>query len=107
LINQISDVADTTMIVPYLKRLNLEYELLRKLPHQLSGGQLQRVSILRSILMKRELLLLDEPTSALDNIVQLEVMKMLVALKDDMGILLITHDMALARWCADEIVTIS
>ena len=107
LIDQISDVADTTQIVPILKKLNLEYSLLRKLPHQLSGGQLQRASILRAVLMKRELLLLDEPTSALDNVVQLEVMKMLVSLKESMGILLITHDMALARWCADEIVTIS
>lgn len=107
LIEQISDVADTTQIVPILKNLNLEYSLLRKLPHQLSGGQLQRASILRAILMKRELLLLDEPTSALDNVVQLEVMKMLVSLKESMGILLITHDMALAKWCADEIITIS
>jgi peptide/nickel transport system ATP-binding protein len=107
ILNQISDVAKIQELETYLLKLNIEYQLLTKLPHQLSGGQLQRCSILRALLMKRELLLLDEPTSALDNVVQLEVMKMIVSLKDEIGILLITHDMALARWCADEIVTIS
>ena len=56
--------------------------------------------------MKPELLLLDEPTSALDNVIQLEVMSTLMKNLDKMGILLITHDMELASWCADEIITI-
>jgi len=107
LLNQIKDVAVLDGLQSYLKDLNLELEILEKLPHQLSGGQLQRVSILRALLMQRELLLLDEPTSALDNVIQLEVMKMIVAKKEEFGILLITHDMALARWCADEIIVIS
>ena len=76
------------------------------IPHELSGGQLQRASILRAMLMKPDLLLLDEPTSALDNVVQLEIMKMLMNHLDDMGILLITHDMELASWCANDIIKI-
>ncbi len=106
LLNQIEDVAPLDELEYYLKSINLEYELLLKLPHELSGGQLQRASILRAMLMKPDLLLLDEPTSALDNVVQLEIMKMLMNHLDDMGILLITHDMELASWCANEIVTI-
>ena len=106
LLNQISDVANTDKINLYLKSLDFEYELLLKLPHELSGGQLQRASILRAMLMQPELLLLDEPTSALDNVVQLEVMNMLVKNLDKMGMLLITHDLDLASWCADEIVMI-
>jgi len=106
LLNQIEDVAPLDEIEYYLKSINLEYALLEKLPHELSGGQLQRASILRAMLMKPDLLLLDEPTSALDNVVQLEIMKMLMTHLDDMGILLITHDMELASWCADEIITI-
>lgn len=106
LINQIEDVASTAYIDEYLNKLNLDYELLLKLPHELSGGQLQRASILRAMLMKPSLLLLDEPTSALDNVIQLEVMGMLMKHLDTMGMLLITHDMELANWCADEIVVI-
>lgn len=104
LLNQIEDVANTDEIDGYLKSLNLEYELLLKLPHELSGGQLQRASILRAMLMKPDVLLLDEPTSALDNVIQLEVMNMLVNSLGDMGMLLITHDLELAKWCADEII---
>ncbi len=91
-------------IESYLENLNLEYKQLLKLPHELSGGQLQRASILRAMLMKPELLLLDEPTSALDNVIQLEVMRMLLSKLDGMGMLLITHDMDLAKWCADEVI---
>lgn len=106
LLNQIEDVAPTCEIQKYLDLLDLESELLLKLPHELSGGQLQRASILRAMLMKPDLLLLDEPTSALDNVIQLEVMRMLIKNLDGMGMLLITHDMDLASWCADEIITI-
>ena len=105
-INQINDVASTKEIETYLHTLGIEKQLLHKLPHQLSGGQLQRCSILRAMLMRPELLLLDEPTSALDNILQLEAMKMIVKNLDKFGVLLITHDHDLAKWCADEIVEI-
>lgn len=104
LLNQIKDVASLDGIQSYLENLNLEYKQLLKLPHELSGGQLQRASILRAMLMKPELLLLDEPTSALDNVIQLEVMRMLLSKLDGMGMLLITHDMDLAKWCADEVI---
>lgn len=106
LINQIKDVASVDNIKSYLDVLDLDDELLLKLPHELSGGQLQRASILRAMLMKPNLLLLDEPTSALDNVIQLEVMNMLMKNLDKMGMLLITHDLELAQWCADEVITI-
>ena len=106
LLNQIEDVASTENIDELLELINLDAELLLKLPHELSGGQLQRASILRAMLMKPDLLLLDEPTSALDNVIQLEVMSMLMKNLDSIGILLITHDMELASWCADEIIVI-
>lgn len=106
LLNQIKDVASLKNLDSLLEAMNLDYELLLKLPHELSGGQLQRASIIRAMLMKPDLLLLDEPTSALDNVIQLEVMSMLMKNLDGMGMLLITHDMELASWCADEVITI-
>lgn len=106
IINQIEEVADTKNLKNYCKELNLDPSLLEKKTHQLSGGQLQRCSILRALLMEPKLILADEPTSALDNIIQLDVMKILVGLLDKVGILLITHDMALAKWCSDKVIRI-
>ncbi len=106
LLNQIQDVASTTHLAHYLNLVNLDSTLLKKLPHELSGGQLQRASILRAMLMQPDLLLLDEPTSALDNVIQLEVMQSIMKGLDSMGVLLITHDNDLASWCADEIIKI-
>lgn len=105
-LNQIKDVASLDNLDTHLDVLNLEYALLLKLPHELSGGQLQRASILRAILMKPDVLLLDEPTSALDNVIQLDVMKNLINNLNNIGMLLITHDLELAKWCADEIIQI-
>ena len=106
ILNQIEDVASTKNIDRYLQKLDIEEYLLHKLPHQLSGGQLQRCSVLRAMLMQPKLLLLDEPTSALDNILQLGTMKMIVENLDSFGVLLITHDLDLAKWCADEVIEI-
>lgn len=106
LLNQMKDVTSLEGLDTLLEILKLDYDLLLKLPHELSGGQLQRASIVRAMLMKPDILLLDEPTSALDNVIQLEVMKNLISKLDSMGMLLITHDMDLASWCADEVVKI-
>lgn len=107
IIEQISDVIDDfdkTELGQLLEELTLEYALLEKKPHELSGGQLQRCSILRALLMKPELLLVDEATSALDNIIALDVMKLILKFLPNYGILLITHDLHLATWCSDEII---
>ncbi len=106
IINQIKDVASLDGLGLYLNEMDLERALLDKQPHELSGGQLQRCSIVRALLMKPELLLLDEPTSALDNVIQLDVMKLLLKHLDKTAMLLITHELDLAHWCADEIIEI-
>ncbi len=107
IISQIKEVASIQGISLYLKKLDIDEELLHKKPHELSGGQLQRCSILRALLLKPELILADEPTSALDNIVQLDVMKLLMQFLDRVGILLITHDDDLASWASDKIIKLT
>jgi len=103
---QILEVAKDEDYKKYLDKLALDESNVNALPHELSGGQLQRCSILRALLMKPDLLLCDEPTSALDNIVQLETMKLLVSLLQNLGIILITHDMDLAKWATKKIIKI-
>ena len=104
IINQIEDVAPLDELDDFLKEMGLQRELLDKKPFELSGGQLQRCSILRALLMKPELLLLDEPTSALDNVIQLDVMQLLLKHLDNVAMLLITHELELAQWCSNEII---
>ena len=77
--------------------------ILRRYPHQLSGGQIQRVVIAMALLMKPKLLVADEPTSALDVTIQAQVMKLIKDMKKEYGmsVLFITHDMAVAYTIAD------
>ncbi len=79
---------------------------LDRYPHDLSGGQRQRVVIAMAIALKPKLLIADEPTTALDVTTQaqiLELLRRLVA-EDGMGLILITHDLAVVAGMADRIV---
>jgi len=79
---------------------------LDRYPHELSGGQLQRVSIARALCVQPDVLLADEPISMLDVSVRLGILNLLKGLCDDehLAILYITHDIASARYLADEII---
>jgi len=79
--------------------------LIEKYPHHLSGGELQRVAIARSLALNPDLLIADEPTSALDPSIQAKVLKLLLHIQENRGlsILFITHDIAVARKISDRI----
>lgn len=77
--------------------------IIDRYPHQLSGGQIQRVVIAMGLLLRPKLLIADEPTSALDVTIQAQVLKLMNDLKRDydMSILFITHDITVAYAIAD------
>jgi peptide/nickel transport system ATP-binding protein len=91
-----------------LERVSLDppARFLDRYPHELSGGQLQRVSIARALCVAPKILLADEPISMLDVSVRLGVLNLLKGLCDNehLAILYITHDIASARYIADETI---
>ncbi len=78
---------------------------LDRFPHELSGGQLQRVVTVRAMLLEPAFLVADEPVSMLDVSVRAEIMNQLLDLRDERGmaIVFITHDIAVARYMASRV----
>lgn len=79
---------------------------LRKFPHQLSGGQLQRIAIASAIICEPQVLIADEPTTALDVTVQAGILRLLRRLCDelDLAVLLVSHDFGVMSSVADTVV---
>jgi oligopeptide/dipeptide ABC transporter ATP-binding protein len=83
-------------------------KILRRYPHEFSGGMKQRAMIAMAISCNPSLLIADEPTTALDVTLQLQILKLIQSLKQqfDMGILFISHDLAVVHEIADRISVI-
>ena len=93
-------------ILALLERVNLTPadHFIDKFPHQLSGGQRQRIAIARVLAVRPSVILADEPVSMLDVSIRLDVLNLLLRLKEEDGLafLFITHDIASARYFAEE-----
>ena len=81
-------------------------EVLGRYPHELSGGQMQRLLIGRSLLIGSQLLIADEPTSMIDASTRAGVLNLLLSLKDKKGlsVLFITHDIGQAQYLSERVL---
>lgn len=97
--------ARRSRVVETLERVGLGSGYLSRLPHQLSGGQLQRVGIARAIVLQPELIICDEPFSSLDMTLRKQMIDLLQELKRELKLayLLITHDLSLVRRLCDSV----
>jgi ABC-type glutathione transport system ATPase component len=98
-----------TRLAHALEAVRLDPALLRRYPHELSGGEAQRVSIALAVALRADLILADEATSALDVTVQAEVAELFRELREREGtsFLLVSHDLALVAGLADRISIIA
>lgn len=91
-------------ILNALHSVSLDDIVLKKYPHELSGGMKQRVIIAMALLLEPKFVIADEPTTALDVLIQAQIINLLKKLKKEgMSIMLITHDLAVLSEIADKI----
>jgi len=86
-----------------LKSVGLSEEILSRYPHELSGGQNQRIALAKILLLEPEVIILDEPTSALDISVQAQILHLLRKLQEERTLcyIFISHDPATIQFMCD------
>jgi len=93
-------------VAELLAEVGLPEQSARAYPHQLSGGEKQRVLLAMALANQPRVLILDEPTSALDAITKAEIVKLLRRISLGLTVILVTHDLAIAAKLADRIAVL-
>ncbi|HHT48685.1 MAG TPA: ABC transporter ATP-binding protein [Firmicutes bacterium] len=93
-------------IIKYLNLVGLSADVLRRYPHELSGGMKQRIVIATALFLEPQIVICDEPTTALDVVVQAQIINLLKKLKQQLKLsfIFITHDLATEAEVADRIL---
>ena len=88
-----------------LNLVGLAPDIARRFPHELSGGQCQRISIARALALHPKLMICDEPTTALDVSIQAQIINLLKKLQKERGLtyLFISHDLTIVKYLSDRI----
>jgi peptide/nickel transport system ATP-binding protein len=95
-------------VAAMMERVGLDQNMINRYPHELSGGQNQRVGIARAMINKPKLIVCDEAVSALDVSIQAQIVELLKELQDEFGMsmIFISHDLSVVRDVSDRIMVL-
>jgi peptide/nickel transport system ATP-binding protein len=93
-------------VADILERVGMDASLMRRFPHQFSGGQRSRIGIARALAVKPRFLVCDEAVAALDVSIQAQVLNLFIRLREELALtyLFISHDLGVVRHVSDRVV---
>ena len=96
------------LIIAAMKDVGLSNKLFNRYPHELSGGQCQRVGIARSLINSPSVLICDEPVSALDLSIQAQILDLIQAIKEKykLTIIFVSHDLSIVKSICDRVIVL-